>query len=331
VLRFIANRCAYMVLTVAVVSFITFVVIQLPPGDFVTSYVTALSAAGAKITDDLVDSLRAMYGLNRPFLVQYFLWVKNLLTGNLGFSFAYNESVTQLLGERLPLTIWISALTLFITYAVAVPAGIISAVKQYSLWDYLFTALAFIGLAVPSFLLALALMFVFMRFFGISVGGLFSVNYLNAPWSWNKLVDLLSHLWVPIIVVGASGMGTLLRVMRGTLLDELGQQYVETARAKGVPETRLIFKYPVRIALNPVVSTIGWLLPQMVSGLTITSIVLSLPTTGNLLLGALLEQDMYLAGDIVLMLSVLTVVGTLISDILLVWIDPRIRFGGRKR
>jgi peptide/nickel transport system permease protein len=320
-----------MVLTVAVVSLITFIVIQLPPGDFVTSYVTALSAAGAKITDDLVDSLRAMYGLDRPFLVQYLVWVKNLLTGNLGYSFAYNQSVVHLLAERLPLTIGISALTLLITYAIAVPAGIISAVKQYSLLDYLFTALAFLGLAVPSFLLALALMYVFMRFFGISVGGLFSTAYINAPWSWNKLWNLLSHLWVPIIVVGASGMGTILRVMRGTLLDELGQQYVETARAKGMPETRLIFKYPVRIALNPVVSTIGWLLPQMISGLTIVSIVLSLPTTGNLLLGALLEQDMYLAGDIVLLLSVLTVVGTLISDILLVWIDPRIRFGGRKR
>jgi peptide/nickel transport system permease protein len=270
--------------------------------------------------------LERQYDLDKPMVVRYFRWLWKMVQGDWGVSFNWNAPVIELLAERLPLTIAVSVFALAFTYAVAVPIGIYSATHQYSLADYGFTVVGFIGLAIPNFVLALVLMFVFYRFFGLSIGGLFSQEYLLAPWSWAKFVDMLKHLPVPIIAVGLAGTAALIRVMRGVLLDELHKQYVITARAKGVAERKLLFKYPVRVALNPIVSTIGWTLPAIVSGQTITAVVLSLPTVGPLLLGALINQDTYLAGSTVMLLSFLTLLGTFISDMLLVVIDPRIRF-----
>ena len=249
-----------------------------------------------------------------------------MLHGDFGKSFQWNMPVSELIGERLMLTVTISILTLLFTYVVAIPIGIYSATHQYSIGDYSFTIFGFAGLATPNFLLALILMFVFYKYFGLSAGGLFSIEYALAPWSVGKVIDMLKHLPIPIIVIGTAGTAELIRIMRGCLLDELRKQYVITARAKGVSERRLLFKYPVRIAINPIVSTIGWTLPTIVSGTTITAIVLSLPTTGPLLFRALISQDMYLAGSTIMFLTFLTVIGTLISDILLVWVDPRIRY-----
>ena len=244
----------------------------------------------------------------------------------MGRSFEWDQPVSTLMAERLPLTIILSVATLFLTYLIAIPIGVYSALKQYSLFDYVFSTIGFIGLAIPNFMLALILLYLFFKYFGLSVGGLFSNEYATAPWSIGKVLDLISHLWVPMIVIGSAGTAGLIRVMRGSLLDELGKQYVVTARAKGVRERRLIFRYPVRIAINPIISTIGWQLPNIVSGETIVAIVLSLPTTGPLLFRALLSQDMYLAGSIVLLLGVLTLIGTFISDVLLLLVDPRISF-----
>ncbi|MBA7626918.1 Inner membrane ABC transporter permease protein YejB [subsurface metagenome] len=249
-----------------------------------------------------------------------------MLHGDFGQSFLWNKEVSELLGERLMLTVIISILTMLFAYGIAIPVGIYSATHQYSIGDYGFTVAGFAGLATPNFLLALVLMFVFYKYFGLSAGGLFSPAYQLAPWSLAKVLDMLKHLPIPIIVIGTAGTAELIRVMRGCLLDELRKQYVITARAKGVSERALLFKYPVRIAINPIISTIGWTLPYIISGETITAIVLSLPTTGPLLFQALMTQDMYLAGSTIMFLAVLTVIGTLISDILLVWVDPRIRY-----
>jgi len=258
--------------------------------------------------------------------LQYFKWFWKLLHGDFGRSFLLNRPVSELIGERLALTVTISLFTILFTYIVAVPIGIYSATHQYSPGDYFFTVVGFAGLATPNFLLALILLFLFYRYFGINVTGLFSVEYLRAPWSLAKFVDLLKHLPVPILVVGTAGTAGLIRIMRGSLLDELKKQYTITARAKGLKEVRLLFKYPVRVAINPLVSTVGWLLPGIVSGTTITAIVLALPTTGPLLFQALMGQDMYLGATMFMLLGFLTIIGTFISDILLVWVDPRIRF-----
>jgi peptide/nickel transport system permease protein len=258
--------------------------------------------------------------------VQYFRWIAGMLQGDMGMSFEWNRPVTDLIGERILLTTIISIVTLLVTWAIAVPIGIYSAVKQYSIGDYAVTFIGFIGLATPNFLLALVCMYIGYAVFDVSAGGLFSAAYQNAPWSLAKLWDLFSHIWIPVLVIGTSGTAGMIRVMRGNLLDELRKQYVLTARAKGVHRVKLILKYPVRIALNPMISTIGWVLPSIVSGATITAVVLGLPTTGPLLLRALMNQDMYLAGSMVMMLSLLTVIGTLISDLLLLWLDPRIRY-----
>jgi peptide/nickel transport system permease protein len=308
------------------VSIVAFLIIQLPPGDFATSYVAALSDSQAESAKAMIDSLRSQYGLNQPFYVQYYKWMTGMLHGDFGVSFDWKQPVRSLIGERLMLTIIISISTLIVTYVIAVPIGIYSAVRQYSILDYLFTGLGFIGLATPNFLLALILMIFFLNYFGFSPGGLFSPEYVRAPWNLAKIADLLKHMPVPLIVIGMNGTAGLIRVMRGTLLDELRKQYVITARAKGVSETKLLFKYPVRMALNPLVSTIGWLLPSIVSGSAIVEVVLGLPTTGPLLLRALLAQDMYLAASMIMILSFLTVIGTFLSDMLLIWLDPRIRF-----
>jgi peptide/nickel transport system permease protein len=318
-----------MVVLVFAASMIAFVVIELPPGDYVTSYLHQLESSGQMVTEAQAIALRQRYGLDLPPVLRYFKWLGNLVRGDLGRSFRYNKPVKELLAERLPFTFVIAITTLIFTYLVAIPIGIYSATHQYSVGDYFFSVLGFAGLAIPSFLLALILMYVLYTVFGVSIGGLFSLEYRDAPWSIGKLWDLAKHLPVPVIVVGMAGTAALVRIMRSCLLDELGKQYVVTARCKGLTENTLLFKYPVRISINPIVSTIGWTLPQIVSGGTIVAIVLSLPTTGPLLFQALLTQDMYLAGSTIMILTILTVVGTLLSDVLLAWLDPRIRYERR--
>ncbi len=320
------RRFLFMVIVLIIVSVLGFVIIQLPPGDYVTFLVARLQMSGERVTEAKILVLRKRYGTDVPMHLQYLKWMWKILHGDLGMSFMYNKPVVSLIAERLPLTVLISLLTMLFTYAVAIPIGIYSATHQYSIGDYTSTVAGFIGLATPNFLLALVLMFVFFRYFGLSVGGLFSPEYFLAPWSIGRFVDMLKHLPIPLIVIGTAGTAGLVRVMRGCLLDELKKQYVITARAKGVAERTLLFKYPVKMAINPIISTIGWMLPAIISGETITAIVLNLPTTGPLLYDALLQQDTYLAGSTVMVLCFLTVIGTLISDILLMWIDPRIRY-----
>jgi peptide/nickel transport system permease protein len=324
---YILRRLLYMIPTVIVISMISFAIIQLPPGDYLTSLIAQLASSGESMEGAQVAALRERYGLDQPMWFQYWKWISNIvLHGDFGMSFEWNRPVSTMIWERLGLTFLVSFITLLFVWAIALPIGIYSAVRQYSLGDYVFTFVGFVGLAVPNFLLALLLMYASFAFFGQSVGGLFSPDYVDAPWSMAKVMDLIGHLWIPVIVIGTSSMAALIRVMRANLLDELYKPYVVTARAKGLPEWRLILAYPVRVALNPFISTIGWILPSLVSGAVIVSVVLSLPTTGPMLLQSLLSQDMYLAGSIILLLSVLTVIGTLISDILLAWLDPRVRY-----
>ena len=330
-LTLVLRRILWMIPTLLIISLISFTIIQLPPGDYLTSYIAALEATGESVTEEQAAALRARYNLDAPIHVQYVKWLGGLVQGDLGMSFEWNKPVTELIGERLFLTVVISLVTLTFTWAIAIPIGIVSAVKQYSVWDYLFTFVGFIGLATPGFLLALILMFVGYRVFDVSAGGLFSPEYESAPWSLAKAGDLAAHLWIPVIIIGLAGTAGLIRVMRGNLLDELRKLYVVTARAKGVSPVKLLLKYPVRVAVNPIISTVGWLLPSIVSGSVIVAVVLGLPTIGPLLLRALMNQDMYLAGSMVMILSSLTVIGTLISDLLLLWLDPRIRYEARGR
>ena len=326
-LQYIARRIVMMIPTLFMISVVSFIIIQLPPGDFLTSYVTQLSSMGDQVDESAIQALRDRYGLGQPIYVQYFRWMDNMLHGDFGHSMEWNMPVLGLLTERLPLTFVLALATLLFTWVVAFPIGIFSAVKQYSIGDYIATFLGFIGLAIPDFLLALVLMWVFFAYFNQSVGGLFSPDFQDAPWSLAKVWDLVKHLIVPMIILGLGGTASLIRVMRANLLDELHKPYVVTARAKGLSESKLLLKYPVRVALNPFVSTVGWYLPALVSGSTIVAVVLNLPITGPLLLRALMSQDMYLAGSFIFVLSALTVIGTLISDILLAWLDPRIRLG----
>lgn len=322
---FVIRRLLLLIPTVVLISIISFVIIQLPPGDFLTSYIMTLESQGQLVDQAQIDSLKQQYGLDQPTYVQYFKWVEGMFRGDFGQSLTWQEPVKDLIWERLGLTFAISLASLLFIWAVAFPIGIYSAVKQYSIGDYLFTFLSFLGLGIPNFLLALVIMWFAFTKLGVNVGGLFSIQYVDTPWSWGKLLDLLNHLWIPMVVLGLGGTAGLIRIMRANLLDELRKPYVTTSRAKGMQEGKLVLKHPVRVALNPFVSTVGWTLPGLVSGSVIVSVVLNLPTTGPILLRALLSQDMYLAGTIVLMLSLLTVIGTLISDILLAWLDPRIR------
>ena len=286
-----------------------------------------LSASGELVEAHVIEALNQRFGLDQPMHVQYFKWISNIvLRGDFGQSFAWKSPVEDLIWGRLGLTLLISVATLIFTWIIAFPVGIYSAVNKYSLGDYIATFFGFLGLAVPNFLLALILMYIAFKYFNQSVGGLFSPEYVEAPWSIEKVIDLLSHLWIPMIILGTAGAASLIRIMRANLLDELNKPYVRTARAKGLPEWKVILKYPVRVALNPFVSTAGWLLPTLVSGSIIVATVLSLPTTGPMLLSALTTQDMYLAGAFILLLSMLTLIGTLVSDILLAWLDPRIRY-----
>ena len=326
-LEFIVRRLFLMIPTILIISIIVFVVIELPPGDYLSSYVMQLTAMGDSVDEALLEALKVRYGLDQPFFVRYFKWASGFFVGDFGFSFGWNMPVRTLIGERLMYTMVLAFTTLIFTWIVSFPIGIYSAINRYKLGDHVFTFVGFIGLATPNFMLALILMFVGMRYLGVSVGGLFSPELADAPFSAAKLLDLLSHLWIPIVVLGSAGTAGLIRILRANLLDELSKPYVVAARARGKSGRKLLIKYPVRVAINPFISTIGYTLPALFSGSTITAIVLSLPTVGPLLLQSLMVQDMYLAGSIVLILSTLTVVGTLISDILLAVADPRIRFG----
>lgn len=326
-LFYVIRRLLYMIIILFLLSVVAFIIIQLPPGDYVTAYVSELqSMSGQRLEEEEIIALRKIYGVDRPMYVQYSKWLWKLSHGNFGMSLQLQRPVIDLIAERLPLTVLICILATIFTYAVGMPIGIYSAIRQYSIGDYFSTVFGFIGLAVPNFLLALILMFLFYKYFGFSIGGLFSLHYMDASWSVGKFIDMLKHLPIPVIVIGTPGAAALIRTMRGCLLDELRKQYVITARAKGLEERTLLFKYPVRVAINPIISTIGWTLPWLISGGTITSIVLGLPTMGPLLFQALLKQDMELAGSILMILSFLTVIGTFISDILLVLLDPRIRY-----
>jgi peptide/nickel transport system permease protein len=322
---YILRRILFAIITVWAVSVLSFVIIQLPPGDYITSYIAQMSASGSIVSQEEADNLRAQYGLDQPIYVQYARWATQMARGNFGQSMEWRRPVADVIGDRMALTIVVSLAAVLFTWVLALPLGIYSAVRQYSIGDYVATFLGFIGLAVPNFLLALVLMYLGFALFNANIGGLFSPEYNDAPWSAAKVWDLLTHLPLPAVILGLGGTAQLVRIMRANLLDELRKPYVVTARAKGLPERALIMKYPVRVALNPFISTIGYVFPYIVSGSIIVSLVLSLPTVGPLLLKALIAQDMFLAGTIILLLGVMTVVGTLISDILLIWVDPRIR------
>ena len=325
-LNYIIRRVLLMIPTLVAISILIFIIIQLPPGDIITSRLQELQAEGQDISEEQIEALRARYNLNDPLHIQYFKWIGGILVGNMGYSVMYGQSVNNLIWERLGFTLLITFSATLLTWLIAFPVGVYSALRQYSLLDYAATLMAFIGLATPNFLLALVLMYLGYEWFGIAVGGLFSPEYASAVWSMGKLGDLLAHLWIPAVVIGMGGTAGMVRIMRANLLDELGKPYVTTALAKGLHPIRLVIKYPLRIAINPFISTVGWMLPHLISGAAIIAVVLSLPTTGPLLLDSLKNQDMYLAGSFLLMLSALTVIGTLLSDILLAITDPRIRY-----
>ena len=324
-LAYIGRRALLAVFTVWAISMLAFVIIQLPPGDYVSSYIAQMAAMGSVVSDEEAQTLRIQYGLGQPIYVQYWKWMKQIAEGNFGFSMEWRRPVTEVIGERLWLTVVVAVSALLLTWVLALPIGIYSAVRQYSFGDYAATFIGFLGLAVPNFLLALVLLYLGFTLFNAHIGGLFSPELQDAPWNLARVWDLLKHLPIPALILGLAGTAQQIRIMRANLLDELRKPYVVTARSKGLTEARVILKYPVRLALNPFASTIGYTLPYIVSGSIIVSLVLGLPTVGPLLLKALISQDMFLAGTIVLLLGVVTVIGTLISDIVLVWIDPRIR------
>jgi peptide/nickel transport system permease protein len=325
-LTFILRRMVLMIPMLVILSIISFTVIQLPPGDYLSTYITQLEAMGRKFDEAEIQNLKSQYGLDQPMIVQYLKWMGTVFNGTFGRSFIWEMTVAEVLSTRLPMTIVLSFASLVIVWAIAIPVAIISATRHNAWVDYFFTFLGFIGLASPSFLLALVLGYLLYLVSGTMITGLYSQEFVDAPWSMAKLVNLLGNAWFPVIIIGVGGTAGLIRTLRATLLDELRKPYVTTARAKGLSETRLLFKYPIRIAMNPVFSTIGWVLPGLINGGVIVGIVLNLQTIGPVLMRATLAQDMYLAGSIVLILSTLTVIGTFISDILLAWLDPRIRF-----
>ena len=323
------RRALYAVMAIWAVSIISFFIINLPPGDYVTSYIAQLQNTGSIILADEAENLREFYGINRPLYVQYGKWINQIAHGNLGYSFEFGLPVNDVIGERLILTMILALVTVVFIWIVAIPIGIFSAVRQYSVWDHTFTFFGFIGLAVPDFLLALIMMYMSFVLFDFSIGGLFSPDYVAVGWSLGRVWDLMKHMVIPVIILGTSGTASLIRITRANLLDELRKPYVATARAKGLPEWKLVLKYPVRLALNPAVSLTAYILPFLVSGSIVVSVVLGLPTVGPILLKALVAQDMFLAGAIILIIGWMTVVGTFFSDLLLVVIDPRVRFEGR--
>ena len=327
-MAYLVRRVLYAVLALWAVSVLSFFIIQLPAGDYVSAYIASLEAMGeGGLSDDAADTIRDTYGIDRPLPVQYFKWITRILFEfDFGVSFQSTAPVSQIVGPRLMLTVVLALATVVFTWMLAIPIGILSAVRQYSVLDYVVTFLGFLGLAVPDFLLALVLLYVAFAWFGFSVGGLFSPEFVNAPWTFARVWDLGLHMIIPMIVLGTSGTAAMIRIVRANLLDELRKPYVVAARANGVPEWKLILKYPVRIAMNPVISLTAYILPFLISGSIIVSVVLALPTLGPVLLQSLLAQDMYLAGSIILLVGAMTIIGTLLSDILLVWTDPRVRF-----
>ncbi len=324
-IQYIIKRLLLLPLLLFFFSVFAFVIIQAPPGDFVTSYIAELAASGSSVDQAQIDALRELYGLDQPMTIQYFKWMGRILRGDLGASLDWQRPIADLIGQRLLLTVALGLFTFILTWALAIPIGILSATRQYSVWDYLFTIFNYIGVATPTFMTALILMWLAFSKLGISITGLFSAEYVDAAWSMDRVIDLLKHLWLPAIVLALDGTARLARIMRANLLDELKKPYMEMARAKGMSEFQLVMKYPVRLALNPLVSTIGWYLPLIFSGSLIVATVLNLPTIGPMLLRALTNQDMFLAGTIVLIYCFLAIIGTIISDILLAWLDPRIR------
>ena len=327
-LRFVIKRLLLLPLLMLLFTIIVFALLQAPPGDFLTSYVAMLASSGSSMDAAQVEALKQQFGLDQPIHVQYLRWLECIFKGNLGLSLEYQRPNTELIGERLAVTMLLALFAFVITWVVAIPAGIYSAMHQNSLLDYAFALLNYIGVATPNFMLALILMWIAFSNFGLMITGLFSPEYIQAPWSMDRFIDLLKHIWLPGIVLGVAGTARLTRIMRANLLDELNKPYVVTARAKGMSEWKLVIKYPVRLAFNPLISTIGWYLPQLFSGSLIVATVMNLPNIGPLLLRALIQQDMYLAGSILLIYCFLTVIGTLISDILLALFDPRIRMEG---
>lgn len=325
-LGYILRRIAIMIPTLFVISIVTFVIIQLPPGDFLTSYAASLRAQGDVIDEQELEVMRDRYGLNQPIYVQYGKWIWGIVShGDWGQSMSLQKPVKELIWQRMTLSMVLSVVSLLVGWFVAIPLGVYSATHQYSLPDYIVAFISFMGIGTPSFLLGLVVMFFAMNTLGLNVGGLFSDKFILAPWSWAKVLDLLKHIWIPIAILAFNGTAGGLRTTRANLLDELNKPYVETARSKGLKESYVTWKYPVRVALNPFFSTVGWELANLISGATLLSIVLNLETEGPMLLSALTAQDMYLAGSFLFLLSVMTVVGTLVSDILLAWVDPRIR------
>lgn len=327
-LRFLARRLLTMLLTLVAISILVFVIIQLPPGDYLTTLIAELQSQGEAVAQEKIDFLRQQYGLDRPYAEQYLLWVWGLLHGDLGYSFEYNKPVADVVGDRLLLTVVLNFATILFIYAIAFPIGVYSATHQYSWGDYGLTFLGLLGLATPNFLLALILMYLANVLFGTSIGTMMAPQFIDQPWSAAKVASVLQHLWVPVFVIGTAGTAGMIRRLRANLLDELHKQYVVTGRAKGLPPGRLLRKYPLRMALNPFVADIGSLLPSVVSGSVIVSAVMSLQTTGPMLLSALQSQDMYLAGSFLMFLALLTVVGMFLSDVLLAVLDPRIRITG---
>jgi peptide/nickel transport system permease protein len=325
-LGYILRRIGIMIPTLFVISIITFIIIQLPPGDFLTSYAASLRAQGEVIDEAEIEVMRERYGLNQPIYVQYGKWIWGIVSrGDWGQSMSLQKPVKDLIWQRIALSMVLSVVSLIVGWFIAIPLGVYSATHQYSIVDYFVTFISFMGIGTPSFLLGLVVMYIAMNYLGLPVGGLFSDQYILAPWSWGKVVDLMKHIWIPVSILAFNGTAGGLRTTRANLLDELNKPYVETARSKGLTENYLIWKYPVRVALNPFFSTVGWELANLIGGATLLSIVLNLQTEGPMLLNALTAQDMYLAGSFLFLLSIMTVVGTLLSDILLAWVDPRIR------
>jgi peptide/nickel transport system permease protein len=327
-LRYTVHRLIVMVPTLLAISVLVFVIIQLPPGDYFTTYISELQSQGEDVGAERIEFLKQQYGFDKHPVEQYFIWMFGLLQGDFGYSFEHSLPVADIIGDRILLTFVVSFATIIFTWAVSFVIGTYSAVYQYSLGDYALSFLGFVGLATPNFLLALVLLWLANVYFGTSIGGLMDPDYLDQPWSWGKILSVLEHLWIPVLVIGTSGTAGMIRRLRANLLDELHKQYVVTARAKGLHPFKILVKYPLRMSLNPFIADIGNLLPQVISGAAIVSVVLSLPTTGPMLLRALQSQDMYLAGSFLMMLALLTVFGTLLSDIALALLDPRIRLSG---
>ncbi|NQW02041.1 MAG: ABC transporter permease [Rhodospirillales bacterium] len=329
--RYFLRRIATMAVTLSVISLLVFIIIQLPPGDYLTTYIEDLKAQGEVVDPKKIEFLRAQYGLDKPMASQYLIWVAGMLQGDFGYSFEYNLPVMDVVGDRMWLSMVLNFATVLFVYMMSFPIGVYSATHQYSWGDHGLTFIGFLGLATPNFLLALILLYFANVWFGTSIGGLMEPEFIDQPWTWAKIVSVLEHLWVPVLVIGTSGTAGMIRRLRANLLDELQKQYVVTGRSKGLGEMRLLIKYPMRMALNPFIADIGSLLPQVVSGSVIVSAVMSLPTTGPMLLSALQSQDMYLAGSFLMFLALLTVIGMFVSDVLLAMLDPRIRLDGGVR